>query len=258
MIRTYGRKRKKCRPAIGILILSGILALQVFLTLYFIRRFSDYNSPAPTPSSVAAAAPVRGEDDKKIDAQWLVLVNLDNPTSNQRPENLVQLDQIFGEEVALVNGSGYIQKDAAKAAKQMFLDAEKQNIGPYKITSAYRSVEYQEELFQAKLAENPDYGKNPYQNPVKVLPGNCSEHTTGLALDILSVAYEQSDDGYGETPEGQWLTAHAHEYGFVLRYPRQKEHLTGVIYEPWHYRFVGVQAATEIYEKDLCLEEYLN
>ncbi len=140
----------------------------------------------------------------------------------------------------------------------MFLDAEKQNIGPYKITSAYRSVEYQEELFQAKLAENPDYGKNPYQNPVKVLPGNCSEHTTGLALDILSVAYEQSDDGYGETPEGQWLTAHAHEYGFVLRYPRQKSTSPGSSTNPGITALWAFRPPQKFTKKDLCLEEYLN
>lgn len=257
MIRTYGRRRKRCRPAIGIAILSSVLALQVFLTLYFIQSFSG-QKPAPMPSSAAAAAPAEKKREPKDDMQWLRLVNWDNPAPNQRPEDLIQLDQVFGEEVALVNGSGCIQKDAAAAAKQMCLDAGKQGIGPYKIASAYRSVEYQEELFQARLARDPDYGKNPYENPVKTLPGACSEHTTGLAMDILSVAYEQSDEGYGDTAEGKWLMEHAHEYGFILRYPKQKEHLTGVVYEPWHYRFVGVQAATEIYQKDLCLEEYLH
>ena len=90
------------------------------------------------------------------------------------------------------------------------------------------------------------------------MPGNCTEHATGLALDILAVSYEKSNDDYAKTDEGKWLLEHAHEYGFILRYPKDKEHITGVIYEPWHYRYVGKQAAEEIYEQNVCLEEYLD
>ncbi len=89
------------------------------------------------------------------------------------------------------------------------------------------------------------------------MPGCMSEHTTGLALDILSENHETANDAYGETPEGRWLVENAHRYGFILRYPEGKEHITGVIYEPWHYRYVGVEAATEIWERGICLEEYL-
>ena len=79
-------------------------------------------------------------------------------------------------------------------------------------------------------------------DPVRVLPGNTSEHTTGLALDILSPRHDEADDSFGETPEGLWLAENAWKYGFILRYPEGKEALTGVIYEPWHFRYVGKQS----------------
>ena len=107
------------------------------------------------------------------------------------------------------------------------------------------------------MDEDPDYGQDPYKNPVKVLPGKCSEHPTGLAVDILSEKYQEANEGYADTAEGRWLRENAHTYGFILRYPEKKEQITGVIYEPWHYRYVGAEAAAEIYEKGLCLEEYV-
>ena len=141
-----------------------------------------------------------------------------------------------------------------KAAALMFKDAKSQGIGKYFITSAYRCVSYQDTLFQARVEQDPDYANDPYTDPVKVLPGKISEHATGLALDILSDNYKDADDGYADTPEGQWLLNNVHKYGFILRYPKDKEHITGVIYEPWHFRYVGVEAATEMYHLGLCLE----
>lgn len=189
--------------------------------------------------------------------ELLILVNWDNPVPYDRPDDLVTLDEIFNDEVALTNSEGSVNKEAGQAAKAMFSDALAQGIGRYKITSAYRSITYQDQLWNARREQDPTYGDDPYNKPVKVMPGNRSEHTTGLAIDILSEAHEQADDEFADTQEGQWLAENAHKYGFILRYPKDKEHITGVIFEPWHYRYVGVDAATEMYEKNLCLEEYL-
>ena len=79
-----------------------------------------------------------------------------------------------------------------------------------------------------------------------------SEHQTGLAFDINSTEWE-----FEYTPEGQWLANHCHEYGFIIRYMRGKEGITGYSYEPWHIRYVGTEHSTAIYESGLCLEEYL-
>ena len=82
-------------------------------------------------------------------------------------------------------------------------------------------------------------------------PGH-SEHQTGLAMDLNSIS-----DYFGETAEGIWLAGHAHEYGFILRYPRGKSDITGYKYEPWHFRYIGVDMAKEVYESGLTLEEFL-
>lgn len=262
-------KRAQGIPRLGKYILAGMFAAE-FILAFALGRYTARAKPALSeePSARPAVAPMplsspeesgkTAQKNAETETRFLVLVNWDHPVSAERPEDLVRLDSVFGDEVMLVNPDGSIQKDAAAAAREMFLDAREEGIGKYKLTGAYRSVQYQDQLFADRLAEDPAYGSNPYQHPVKVMPGNCTEHATGLALDILAVSYEKSNDDYAKTEEGKWLMEHAHEYGFILRYPKDKEHITGVIYEPWHYRYVGKQAAEEIYEQNVCLEEYLD
>jgi D-alanyl-D-alanine carboxypeptidase len=91
---------------------------------------------------------------------------------------------------------------------------------------------------------------------VVAIPGT-SEHNLGLAVDICAEDYQVLDDAQADTPEQQWLMEHCADYGFILRYPQGKEDQTGIIWEPWHYRYVGVEAAQEITSSGLCLEEYL-
>jgi D-alanyl-D-alanine carboxypeptidase len=86
----------------------------------------------------------------------------------------------------------------------------------------------------------------------RIEPAGCSENGAGLAVDIVSASA-----GFASTPEYQWLEQNAHKYGFVLRYPQDKTEITGIIYQPWHWRYVGIDAATEMKENNLCLEEYL-
>ena len=88
-------------------------------------------------------------------------------------------------------------------------------------------------------------------------PGT-SEHQAGLAVDIVDKSYQLLDEGQEKTEVQKWLMAHCADYGFILRYPTEKSALTGVGYEPWHYRYVGREAAREITEQGLCLEEYLS
>ena len=87
------------------------------------------------------------------------------------------------------------------------------------------------------------------------MPGT-SEHETGLAADIVTPSYQRLDAGYAGTKAAKWLLENAASYGFVLRYPEDKTEITGIDYEPWHYRYVGVEAAKEIMAQGLCLEEY--
>ena len=82
-------------------------------------------------------------------------------------------------------------------------------------------------------------------------PGT-SEHQTGLAMDVGWI-----DDSYGDTPSGKWLAANCYKYGFIIRYPKNKESITGYKYEPWHIRYLGTDIAKDVYDSGLCLEEYL-
>jgi len=134
-----------------------------------------------------------------------------------------------------------------------------------RVTSAYRDAARQVMLYENKVQEylNSGYGQEQAEEEASkyvAIPGT-SEHCTGLALDIISADwYTYNNDLYDtfeNTEEFAWLDAHAHEYGFILRYMKNKTEITEISYEPWHYRYVGVDAAREIKEGGLCLEEYL-
>lgn len=130
------------------------------------------------------------------------------------------------------------------------------------ICSPYRDLKYQEVLFDRKIEAYMKKGMS-YMEAYKLssqavtVPG-ASEHQIGLAIDIVCDTYQVLDEGFGETPAGIWLREHCSEYGFILRYPAGKEYITSIEYEPWHFRYVGKEAASVIMEKELCLEEFWN
>ncbi len=131
----------------------------------------------------------------------------------------------------------------------------------FEICSSYRSVERQQELLDedidALMRQGYTYDEAYEEVTRETMPPGYSEHSTGLAFDIVSLDYQMLDDKQASTKECLWLQEHCQEYGFILRYPQGKEDITGIDYEPWHFRYVGVEAATYIMENDLTLEEYL-
>lgn len=146
-----------------------------------------------------------------------------------------------------------MRKEAAAALEKLFAGAKKAGI-TLKAVSGYRSYVTQKALFDNYAKKDGIAAANRYS----AHPGQ-SEHQTGLAMDISapSVKY-QLDEKLGETKEGQWLAAHAAEYGFIIRYPKGKESITGYSYEPWHVRYVGQEAAAVIASNKLTLEQYLD
>ena len=129
------------------------------------------------------------------------------------------------------------------------------------ICSSYRTPEKQESLFQERIDELISQGYPEKEAQAKAAtsvarPGT-SEHQLGLAVDIADQNYQALDAAQADTPTQQWLMNNSWKYGFILRYPQDKSSLTGIIYEPWHYRYVGLDAAREIQERGICLEEYL-
>ncbi|MDO4154731.1 MAG: M15 family metallopeptidase [Clostridia bacterium] len=122
--------------------------------------------------------------------------------------------------------------------------------------SGYRTYARQQENFDRKVAYYVSQGLGETEaiakTQTRILPAGASEHNMGFSMDIVSASAD-----FISTKEFSWLTAHAHEYGFILRYPENKTDITGVMYEPWHWRFVGKEAAAEMQKSGQCLEEYL-
>lgn len=139
--------------------------------------------------------------------------------------------------------------------RQMYEAAKKDDciLTPY---SGYHSYSLQESSYTRKVNFYLNQGLSQEEAESKagisVLPAGCSEHNAGLAVDIVSAS-----EDFAKAKEYQWLSDHAHEYGFILRYPADKVKITGVDYEPWHWRYVGEEAAKKMKEKNKCLEEYL-
>ncbi len=177
--------------------------------------------------------------------ELLVLVNKNNQLLNSYvPNNLENISLKFA------NKDKYLRKEAKEAFEKLASDAS--NLG-YRIVavSAYRDYNYQNQLFNYYVSEKGlDYALE-----CSAKPGH-SEHQTGLAVDVEG---ENKDyDNFEDTKEFKWMKNNSHKYGFILRYPKGKEHITGFKYEPWHYRYVGIDVATTIYNNNITLEEYLN
>lgn len=149
-----------------------------------------------------------------------------------------------------------IDEETGNKAKEMMQAANDAGISLYVVTG-YRSYEDQQKYYTSRmeLLNNSEDAKKQVQ------AAGCSEHQTGLAIDFTDdPSNAQPTTDFGKTDAGKWLYEHAHEYGFILRYPEGKEDITGYTYEPWHYRYVGVETATAIYEQgpDTTFEEYFN
>ncbi|MGG0716868.1 M15 family metallopeptidase [Robertmurraya massiliosenegalensis] len=183
----------------------------------------------------------------------LALVNKEFALPEQyAPEDLVRpkVPFSFGD---LDIEKSYMRKEAADHLELLFKAAKKANIEIFAV-SGYRSYDRQVDVFAAKASQ---VGEQAAATVVAV-PG-FSEHQSGLAMDISSRSINlELIEKFEETKEGKWLADNAHKFGFILRYPKGKEEITGYQYEPWHFRYIGIEAATLMYEKDLTLEEYFN
>ena len=179
----------------------------------------------------------------------MTLVNAENP-----------MQEGYVPELAEVENGYSVDARIAEDLNAMLAAARADGCQP-QICSAYRSVEKQVQVFNDTVNGWINQGSSfwdAYQRTTQevALPGT-SEHGIGLAVDIVSNQYAELDAKQAETKEAQWLQEHCYEYGFILRYPPEKQSLTGIIYEPWHYRYVGREMAQKIKESGLTLEEYL-
>lgn len=179
----------------------------------------------------------------------LILVNKQHPV----PEDYtVELETI----------KGNMQCDARIIADliAMFQAADEDGVN-LAVCSPYRDLSRQEWLFERKIKTYMKKGMSYMEayslaSQIVMVPG-ASEHQLGLAIDINCDTYTSLDEGFADTEAGKWLAEHCAEYGFILRYPLGKEDITGVEYEPWHFRYVGKEAAKVIMEQEICLEEFI-
>ncbi len=191
---------------------------------------------------------------------YLALVNKQNPVeSTYTPAALSALPT----ELTLYGKSVELEATVAVAAEALIRELHAQGYDDIRITSGYRTYTYQQTLFNTylsqEMANHPDWTQDQCEAEVltySARPGT-SEHQTGLCMDLISVDHVVLDESFAENPAYAYLWENAHHFGFVLRFPEGKEAVTGYSYEPWHFRFVGIRAATEIHNEGLTLEEYL-
>lgn len=200
---------------------------------------------APSAGEGGASRAASGEADG-----LLLLVNPWTPL----PEDFVP-----GELVPVQNDQA-VDARAYPDLQDMLQDMSQAGLSPL-ICSSYRSQERQQELYDNKvqrvMAEGVSREAAQAEAARWVARPGTSEHQTGLAVDIVSLSNQMLDETQESTPEFQWLAENAWKYGFILRYPNDKSEKTGIAYEPWHFRFVGKEAAEEMHDLGLCLEEYL-
>ena len=207
-------------------------------------------------------------------ADYLVLINKENPVgADYKVSNLKTLDTNYTADGKSIQ----LEVNAAIAAEAIMEEMRARGFGEIVITSAYRSYEYQKNLFDKYIKQEKDKNPGLSDDEIKAIvlgysaePG-YSEHHSGLVIDFYlpkrmidlvnfgsETPNSTADIGFAESEEYQWLLKNAHKFGYILRYPEDKVAQTGYNYESWHFRFVGVDAATKIYEKNITLEAYLD
>ena len=257
---------KAIRIVLGVLLLI-LLAIYLYMTgsarangdefdrLVEERKNAAIATPSPEPAEPSvqpeeSAAPVETPEpspepaenslpDVDITSWEFLLANPTHPIGEYTP----QTETIEGQQ---------LDYRIIEPMREFVAAARAEGLSVY-LSSGYRTYADQNYLFNRKIGQG--YSE---EDAAKIVarPGT-SEHQTGLACDITDQYYELKDSSLEQTATYKWMCQHCHEYGFIVRYTNDKKDITGIIYEPWHFRYVGVEAATYIMENGLCLEEFL-
>ena len=257
----YSRTRQR-HKYLMLRLLSTLLLAELALCAGFLMGRASISLPELWIPAAQNAGLSTNSDSQEADAgksviqesfnqKWnLLLINKDSPLPD---------DFIVPELTQLRNGHAVDAR--VYPSLQAMMDACREyGLDPL-ICSAFRTFGRQEELYSNKvnslLAQGYSLDSAETEAAVWVARPGTSEHQAGLAVDIVDTSYQRLDIEQEYTPVQQWLMEHCAEYGFILRYPTDKSDITGIGYEPWHYRYVGTEAAQYIMEKGICLEEYL-
>ena len=276
MFRDVNMKRRQLKIR-GILLLSLVIILGSLLILYFaFCRDGDYNTaPIETTTEVESTteAPTEIVEEETTEPEEVTEKITEEPViwDNYRPASVLAsenwaltlinknypLDKNYSPNTARVIEGTSVTADirVAEAYRLMYNAALTEDVvlTPY---SGYCSYQRQKTIYdnkvQAFVLQGLTEDEAKLSAEKRVEPAGCSENGAGLAVDVISASA-----GFSSTNEYKWLEANAHNYGFVLRYPEDKTEITGMIYQPWHWRYVGIEVATEMKEQNLCLEEFL-
>ena len=244
---------------ISIILLCACITLICYITTLDFDSYTDNNDSLNNNGEIATATP-----------QTSVTPTIEptiGPTIDTDAWNLIianpwnKLPDDFSVELTKLSNGHYIDERAYEDLQNMFDDARAEGLSPF-ICSSFRSNEKQEKLYNnlvnkyIKQGDSEEAAKTRAATLIAV--PNTSEHQTGLTLDIVAKSYQQLNTEQENTDEQKWLKENSYKYGFILRYPSDKSDITGIVYEPWHYRYVGIEAAKVINDESLCLEEYLD
>ena len=242
-------RNQNCKLFIFIFLLFSLIAIFIYLKYNKLDNMIGNKIKTKEQSEEKNLEDNKNVDvyipEKNIDDWKLVLVNSDNKISS---EYKFELQTVFGEK--------QVDKRIANYLINMVNDARNAKVGSLWIQSAYRSIAYQQNLYNTSITKYINKGYSREEAKKEVLkflnyPGT-SEHNIGLAIDFNYVTVE-----FEETKAFEWLNKNAENYGFILRYPKNKEKITKVKYEPWHYRYVGKENAIMMNDLDMCLEEFV-
>jgi len=199
--------------------------------------------PAPEPEPEPEPEPTQQRD-------WrLMLVNPDNVLPEGWSTDLSMTKYGYEVDSRIVEDVTSLIEGAASDGVKLI------------ICYGYRTLEQSQQLFEKQLKKQLSYGLSEEAALAEakrwVAPPGTSDHHTGLALDIVTPEHQVLNHAFFNTPAGQWMAEHSWEYGFVVRFPEDKQDITGITYEPWHLRFVGKEHAAEMHKNNECLEEYV-
>ncbi|MDO4323548.1 MAG: M15 family metallopeptidase [Lachnospiraceae bacterium] len=253
MLRSRKRRRILTGGAVvlaGVLTVWGIQARKSGEEVYGHIRAQQsektaYEDQARQSTGGAAVGATAGED------RLLTLVNKEHALPEDYEIQLYWLQ----------NKSCAVSVDMYDALRDMLTEGSADG-REFVVASGYRDAAYQQQLLdediEASMAQEGLTWQQAYEKETReTMPPGYSEHETGLAVDIVSLNYQILDELQEDTPENQWLQENCSKYGFILRYPKGKEDITGIDYESWHFRYVGKAAAKEITSRGITLEEYL-
>lgn len=254
----------------GTLLISTVIAGRIFHP----NPSQDTQGILTAPTTPFFSETIKVQDDTQIDAlqgsddipEESNAEPVETPTINTSDWNLLlvnrwnKIPDNFSIELTQLKNGHAIDERAYPDLQDMMDAMRAEGLSPL-ICSSYRTYEKQQTLYNNQVSKYLAKGYSQSEAEAEAgkwvaVPGT-SEHQTGLAVDIVDINYQMLDEKQEDTAVQKWLIKNAYKYGFILRYPSDKSEITGINYEPWHYRYVGKEVAKEIYEEGICLEEYL-